>query len=639
MPIVKITYVADDSQLIKADRSVKTLDKDTDKLRKETTKYKKELDETGKKGEKSFNGIGAAVKGIAIGGAVIALSKLTFEALKASERAQGIKRAFDALNRPGLLSELIEATGRTVDNLTLMQAAVRAEKFQIPLKNLAGFFKFASIRAQETGQSVQYLVDSIIDGIGRKSSLILDNLGISATELQEEIKKTGDFAQAAGNIIERSMSGGKNEIDKSITSTARFAAAWENVKIAFSNFLNSDSARGVIDFLTKVIDKTSQFFDEFGGKNFTGTPEEQLFKYNEKLADQYKILRALSPESKTYLSDLDQIQRQIKDTTKTIEVLLDQLYGSGSKGDDESIIKVSDKSLQKLDKVPDKIKNIQTQTKELRKIFDGLFGKDFDTKQAEKALEKMQEGIKKVGEEAKETGKGITGMNEEILFGSIDVINSVLQSQLEAREIDWEDFRTRREDELSLAGDNEEAKMQIEKRFAAEEKRLRKIEEEEKKKAAVKSIWIDAAMGILKNIAQLGFIPAIPINLLTVAAAGVQAANVRGFEKGGYTGDIGRKEVAGVVHGQEWVSRADVTSKSRGVLEALDSGRLDDKTYKMMMSGNIMNPSYNQFDDSGIKKAIYDTAPPDYYRVGSDLYEVKRRGENHRQRARKKMLN
>lgn len=43
-----------------------------------------------------------------------------------------------------------------------------------------------------------------------------------------------------------------------------------------------------------------------------------------------------------------------------------------------------------------------------------------------------------------------------------------------------------------------------------------------------------------------------------------------GYEQGGYTGDGGRKEVAGVVHGQEFVVNADATKKNRPVLEWLN---------------------------------------------------------------------
>jgi len=54
------------------------------------------------------------------------------------------------------------------------------------------------------------------------------------------------------------------------------------------------------------------------------------------------------------------------------------------------------------------------------------------------------------------------------------------------------------------------------------------------------------------------------------AAAEAKLVALLGYEQGGYTGDGGRKEVAGVVHGQEFVVNADATKKNRPVLEWLN---------------------------------------------------------------------
>lgn len=46
-----------------------------------------------------------------------------------------------------------------------------------------------------------------------------------------------------------------------------------------------------------------------------------------------------------------------------------------------------------------------------------------------------------------------------------------------------------------------------------------------------------------------------------------------GFEEGGYTGNGGTKQVAGVVHGQEFVMNAQVTKRNRALLEHLHAGK------------------------------------------------------------------
>lgn len=177
----------------------------------------------------SFKGVVGKIGGAIAGAfAVNKIVQFTKEAYKLAGQAQGVYNAFSRLNRPGLLNDLKEATRGTTDELKLMQTAVQANNFKIPLNQLATYLKFATNRAIETGESVDYLVQSIILGIGRKSPLILDNLGISVFELREELAKTGDMGKAVGNIINKSMSEAGDAIETSAVKTQKLGAAWKN---------------------------------------------------------------------------------------------------------------------------------------------------------------------------------------------------------------------------------------------------------------------------------------------------------------------------------------------------------------------------------------------------------------------------
>lgn len=60
---------------------------------------------------------------------------------------------------------------------------------------------------------------------------------------------------------------------------------------------------------------------------------------------------------------------------------------------------------------------------------------------------------------------------------------------------------------------------------------------------------------------------------LAALIASSKALSLTGFSKGGYTGNIGRKEIAGVVHGQEFVVNATATRDNLDLLKAMNSGQ------------------------------------------------------------------
>jgi len=169
------------------------------------------------KGKRELNLFGGQVKriGALIAGAftISKLSQFTLETIKLAGKAQGVGNAFKRIGNLAILEDLRKATRGTVSDLELMRRTVQASNFQLPIEQLASLFEFASRRAQETGESVDYLVNSIVLGIGRKSPLILDNLGISAVRLRQELKGAGtelttvaDIAAAVGKIANEEMS-------------------------------------------------------------------------------------------------------------------------------------------------------------------------------------------------------------------------------------------------------------------------------------------------------------------------------------------------------------------------------------------------------------------------------------------------
>lgn len=99
---------------------------------------------------------------------------------------------------------------------------------------------------------------------------------------------------------------------------------------------------------------------------------------------------------------------------------------------------------------------------------------------------------------------------------------------------------------------------------------------------AQKAFAIASSMIAIKNgIAQAFSLP-FPLNLAAAATVAAQTASLvsdikavkeGGFKDGGYTGNMGKNQVAGVVHGQEYVLNAEATKRvGRGTLDALNNG-------------------------------------------------------------------
>ena len=148
------------------------------------------------------------------------IAELVNGGLEMAEQADGVTKAFNDLNQEGLLDNLRKATKGTVNDVQLMTAAVQAKDFRIPLEDLGKYLEFAQLKAQQTGQSVDYMTNSIVTGLGRKSPLILDNLGISAAEISEKTKETGDFMKAVAEIVDTQLA----EAGKTYISAADRAA-------------------------------------------------------------------------------------------------------------------------------------------------------------------------------------------------------------------------------------------------------------------------------------------------------------------------------------------------------------------------------------------------------------------------------
>ena len=173
-------------------------------------------------------------------GASFAVSKIQAfaqESIDLALQAEGVANAFERIGNEANLQQMRAQVKGTANDLTLMQQAVKAENLGIPIQDFTKYLSFAKKQATELGTSVDYMVESIVTGVGRQSALILDNLGISATELNQELAKGGTYAEAVGRIIERSMGEAGEQVMTTKDRVDAQRAAIENLQIAIGQNL------------------------------------------------------------------------------------------------------------------------------------------------------------------------------------------------------------------------------------------------------------------------------------------------------------------------------------------------------------------------------------------------------------------
>ena len=117
-----------------------------------------------------------------------------------------------------------------------------------------------------------------------------------------------------------------------------------------------------------------------------------------------------------------------------------------------------------------------------------------------------------------------------------------------------------------------------------------------------KQIPIFVAQIFGTTVAQLGPAGLLVVGGLTAGLYALYNEAVAGFKTGGYTGDAGTDEVAGVVHGQEYVLNAQATRENRDVLEwANKTNRPIAEYYKQH---TISNSTYSVSDNGTLVNEV-----------------------------------
>jgi hypothetical protein len=255
----------------------------------------------------AFTNMYSAIK-LVIGAQVVReLVDVTLEAARLAGQVETVGNAFrrQIPNSESLLFRLQKATHGTVTDLELMQRALKFQNFGADVEQLPDLLEFAAVRAQQTGESIDYMVNSIVDGIGRKSILKLDNLGISASRLKEEFNgvalaslSVAEVSQGVANIMKEELQKMGGYAENSATTVDQLSVAIQELRIAAAKKFESG---GIIQFFKDVVDGAKAAVQSFSFDPLT------WFQNNEKM-----VLGEVA--LKNAIQDVEAVKKQARGT-------------------------------------------------------------------------------------------------------------------------------------------------------------------------------------------------------------------------------------------------------------------------------------------------------------------------------------
>lgn len=325
---------------------------------------------------------GFGMVGKAIGAAFITDQIVSFgqEAAAMAGQMEGVENAFNRFADPSLLDDLRKATRGTTNDLELMTAAVKAQNFGIPMKEMSTLLEFASRRAQETGESVDFLVQSIVTGIGRKSPMILDNLGISTTRLKDEFKGAAVEAQSIGQVTEAVAKIAREEMGaagaaftSSADRAAAFKASLDNVKMAIGEGINTvlgpmlEKMTGIFDIVSDLLGTSlSEQYQQEADRVAALTVE--LEASNTPLERKQQILDELKGKYPDYLGNIDAERSSTMEVKTAMESLNKELVNRAViMASQEKLDKIAEKRAEMINKLGENKVALSRQIAEFQK--------------------------------------------------------------------------------------------------------------------------------------------------------------------------------------------------------------------------------------------------------------------------------
>lgn len=268
--------------------------------------------------------------------------------------AKGVDFAFERLGETGKIAfEKVKASTRgLLSDLEIKRSLVEFDNFNISLEESATLFEFLSVRATQTGQSVDYLKQSMVEGLSKESKLRIDNLGISTAKLNEELERTPNFVQAVANIAKTEIAKAGNILDEAASSSQKWNATLENTQLKLGKLINNS---GVIPFFQKLgtsilnivapLEKASEATEKERLNLFL--VESKIKDVNTTNVERLRLINELKEKYPTLLKDINAETVSNEELTTALRQVNDQLVNKIILQDKDSQIAIQNEKTSK----------------------------------------------------------------------------------------------------------------------------------------------------------------------------------------------------------------------------------------------------------------------------------------------------
>ena len=192
-----------------------------------------------------------------------------------------------------------------LSDLDIKKALVDFDNFNISLEETDVLFEFLAVRAAQTGKSIEELQSSLVEGLSKESKLRIDNLGISAKELNDELERTPNFVQAVAKIAKKEVAEAGGILDDAGNSQEKWNAALNNFKLSIGSGFIARAANSMYDFGTSVLNAISPT------RNLTKAVKDEqvslnvlvgsIINTNEENEDRTRLINELSEQYPFFL--------------------------------------------------------------------------------------------------------------------------------------------------------------------------------------------------------------------------------------------------------------------------------------------------------------------------------------------------